>query len=94
MSQSRVAESLTVLLHVAVMRTDTSDDLSFAMIHALQLAETGRTIQDRRIGKPDGRGIRGFISRLISDRLFVRSGMYATRRRAGFDDHQHHPQGM
>jgi hypothetical protein len=48
--QSRIAECLIVLLHITVIRTDVSDDLNFAMIHALQLAESGGTIQDRRIG--------------------------------------------
>lgn len=51
--QSRVAESLIVLLHISVLRTDTSDDLDFAVVHALHLAESGRTLHERRIGEPD-----------------------------------------
>lgn len=33
-----------------MIRHDTSTDLEFALIHALQLAESGRTIQEKRIG--------------------------------------------
>lgn len=40
-----------MLLHISVMRVDTSDDMNFALIHALKLAESGRTIHERRIGQ-------------------------------------------
>jgi hypothetical protein len=48
--QARLAECTIVLLHIAMIRHDTSTDMEFALVHALHLAESGRTIQEKRIG--------------------------------------------
>jgi hypothetical protein len=48
--KARLAESMIVLLHIAMIRHDTSTDLEFALVHALHLAESGQTIQEKRIG--------------------------------------------
>jgi len=49
--QARLSESLIVLLHVAMLRHGTTTDLDFALVHALHLADSGRTIQEKRIGQ-------------------------------------------
>jgi len=49
--QSRVSDSLIVLLHIAMLRHDTTTDIDFGLVHALHLAESGRTIQEKRIGQ-------------------------------------------
>jgi hypothetical protein len=48
--QALLADSMIVLLHIAMIRHDTSTDMEFALVHALHLAESGRTIQEKRIG--------------------------------------------
>nr|KIR84226.1 hypothetical protein I308_05641 [Cryptococcus tetragattii IND107] len=49
-AQTRVAENLIVILHCSMLRHNVDDDLDFALIPALKLAESGKTIQERRIG--------------------------------------------
>jgi len=34
-----------------MLRHDTTTDIDFGLVHALHLAESGRTIQEKRIGK-------------------------------------------
>lgn len=46
-----MAENLIVVLHCAMLRHNVDDDLDFALIPALKLAESGKTIRERRIGK-------------------------------------------
>jgi hypothetical protein len=48
--QALLADSMIVLLHIAMIRHDTSTDMEFALVHALHLAESGRTMQEKRIG--------------------------------------------
>lgn len=50
-AQTRVAENLIVILHCSMLRHNVDDDLDFALIPALKLAESGKTIQERRIGR-------------------------------------------
>ncbi|WVQ97544.1 hypothetical protein IAU59_004658 [Kwoniella sp. CBS 9459] len=49
-SMGKIADTLLVLLHCSMLRHRTDDDLEFALVYALQLAEGGRTIGERRIG--------------------------------------------
>ncbi|WVF70367.1 hypothetical protein IAT40_005157 [Kwoniella sp. CBS 6097] len=49
-SMGKIADTLIVLLHCSMLRHRTDDDLEFALLYALQLAEGGRTIGERRIG--------------------------------------------
>lgn len=46
-----MSESLIILLHTQTFE-HTSIDAEWALVHALQLAEAGRTIKERRIGEP------------------------------------------
>lgn len=46
-----MSEHLLILLHVASVRKRTGDDLDFALVPALQLAEGGKTIKERRLGQ-------------------------------------------
>ncbi|KJD99639.1 hypothetical protein I311_06774 [Cryptococcus gattii NT-10] len=48
--QTRIAENLIVVLHCSMLRHNVDDELDFALIPALKLAESGKTIQERRIG--------------------------------------------
>lgn len=54
-SQSTVVEALVILMLIATVRADVTggrrDDLDFAQIHALNLAEGGKTLQERRKGE-------------------------------------------
>ncbi|KAL1407959.1 hypothetical protein Q8F55_004756 [Vanrija albida] len=47
--QSRVADTLIILLHCATV-THTALDLDFALVHALHLAEGGNSMRERRLG--------------------------------------------
>ncbi|OXG23626.1 hypothetical protein J008_03696 [Cryptococcus neoformans] len=47
---TRIAENLIVILHCTMLRHNAEDDLDFALMPALKLAEAGKTIQERRIG--------------------------------------------
>lgn len=49
--QTKIAEHLIVILHCSMLRHNVDDDLDFALIPALKLAEGGKTIQERRIGR-------------------------------------------
>ncbi|OCF59365.1 hypothetical protein L486_03869 [Kwoniella mangroviensis CBS 10435] len=49
-SKSKIAETLIILLHCLMLRHRTEEDVEFALVSALQLAEGGRTIAERRIG--------------------------------------------
>lgn len=48
-AQSRVADTLIILLHCATV-THTPLDLDFALVPALKLAEGGRNMRERRMG--------------------------------------------
>lgn len=39
-----------MILHCTMLRHNVDDDLDFALMPALKLAEAGKTIQERRIG--------------------------------------------
>lgn len=54
-STSRIAQTLIILLHCDTV-THTAVDLEFALIPALQLAEGGRTLAERRMGGGRGNG--------------------------------------
>lgn len=53
-AQSFIVEALVILQFIATIRVDgrwkERDELAFALIHALNLAEGGRAIKDRRKG--------------------------------------------
>nr|XP_019047754.1 hypothetical protein I302_04371 [Kwoniella bestiolae CBS 10118]OCF26684.1 hypothetical protein I302_04371 [Kwoniella bestiolae CBS 10118] len=49
-STSKVSDTLIILLHCLMLRHRTDDDVDFALISALQLAEGGRTLAERKIG--------------------------------------------
>ncbi|WWD21853.1 hypothetical protein CI109_106341 [Kwoniella shandongensis] len=49
-STSKISETLLILLHCTMLRYDTEDDVDFALVHAIQLAESGKNIAERRIG--------------------------------------------
>ncbi|ORX36094.1 armadillo-type protein [Kockovaella imperatae] len=49
-NQSKIAETLIILLHCQSIRHDISTDFAFALLPALGLAEAGKTIYERRIG--------------------------------------------
>ncbi|WVQ68705.1 uncharacterized protein L199_006914 [Kwoniella botswanensis] len=49
-SMSKIADTLVILLHCLMLRHRTEEDAEFALVLALQLAEGGRTIAERRMG--------------------------------------------
>ncbi|WVQ81698.1 hypothetical protein IAT38_003823 [Cryptococcus sp. DSM 104549] len=49
-STAKTAEILVILLHCAMIRHRTDDDLEFALVPALQLAEAGGSVAERRVG--------------------------------------------
>ncbi|WWC87415.1 uncharacterized protein L201_002304 [Kwoniella dendrophila CBS 6074] len=49
-STSRISETLVILLHCVMLRHRAEDNVDFALVSALQLAEGGQTIAERRIG--------------------------------------------
>ncbi|EIW68510.1 hypothetical protein TREMEDRAFT_74073 [Tremella mesenterica DSM 1558] len=49
-SNSKVSETLIVILQCAMLRQSTDDKLEWALIKALDLAETGQTLAERRMG--------------------------------------------
>ncbi|WWD08222.1 hypothetical protein V865_006333 [Kwoniella europaea PYCC6329] len=49
-STRKIADTLIILLHCLMLRHRTEGDVELAMVSALQLAEGGRTIAERRIG--------------------------------------------
>ncbi len=51
MRQGKIADTLLVLLHIGIMRHTTDTKLEFALISALQLAEGGKTVKERRVGQ-------------------------------------------
>ncbi|WWC58926.1 uncharacterized protein I303_101471 [Kwoniella dejecticola CBS 10117] len=49
-STSKISETLIILLHCQSLRHRTDEDTEFALVPALQLAEGGRSLVERRIG--------------------------------------------
>ncbi|ORY23802.1 armadillo-type protein [Naematelia encephala] len=49
-STAKVAECLIILLHCSITRHTATGSLDWALLSALQLAEGGRTIKERRVG--------------------------------------------
>ncbi|KAK8846534.1 hypothetical protein IAR55_005620 [Kwoniella newhampshirensis] len=49
-STTKIAETVLILLHCAMLRHDSHEDLDFALVHAIHLAEGGKSIAERRIG--------------------------------------------
>ncbi|KAK4686473.1 hypothetical protein P7C73_g3652, partial [Tremellales sp. Uapishka_1] len=49
-NMSKIAETLLILLNIAMIRTRLDESLEFALVPALQLAEGGKNVRDRRIG--------------------------------------------
>ncbi|OCF33953.1 hypothetical protein I316_04299 [Kwoniella heveanensis BCC8398] len=50
LSTAKIAVTLIVLLHCSMLRHRTDNDIEIALVYALQLAEGGRTLSERRIG--------------------------------------------
>jgi AP-4 complex subunit epsilon-1 len=49
-SSAKAAETLIVVLHICMMVRSMKIELEWALIAALQLAESGKTVKERRIG--------------------------------------------
>ncbi|WRT65256.1 uncharacterized protein IL334_002199 [Kwoniella shivajii] len=49
-STSKISDTLIVLLHCQILRHRVEDNVEFALVSALQLAEGGRSLSERRIG--------------------------------------------
>lgn len=88
-AQTRVAENLIVILHCSMLRHNVDDDLDFALIPALKLAESGKTIQERRIGRC--LFLWAVMAQCVWGRVFVLGRTSSTGSRAAAVADKHYP---
>jgi hypothetical protein len=73
-----------------MLRHDTTTDIDFGLVHALHLAESGRTIQEKRIGQSL---LSNLWHKAYMDRISVPPRTLEARTRAVIDAYQHNPKG-
>lgn len=90
--QTRIAENLIVILHCSMLRHNVDDDLDFALIPALKLAESGKTIQERRIGRSVLWLVsNGQMAQCVCGRVFVLGRTSSSGSRAAAVADKHYP---